>query len=85
MQRSFAVLIAVFSAAIVPAHAADPNHVHQLLQQRQCSRCDLADTDLVQADLRDADLSQASLQRANPVASTWMGPNFSRLTSVSQV
>ena len=65
MQRSLAVLIAVFSAAIVPAHAADPNHVHQLLQRRQCTRCDLADTDLVQADLRDADLSQASLQRAN--------------------
>jgi len=65
MQRSLAVLVAVISAAANPVHAADPNHVHQLLQGRTCSRCDLADADLIHADLRDADLSQASLQRAN--------------------
>ena len=37
----------------------------RLLQDRNCSGCELADTDLVHADLRDADLSNAKLMRAN--------------------
>ena len=36
-----------------------------LLQSKTCSKCKLADVDLVHADLRDADLSGAKLQRAN--------------------
>nr|WP_244279735.1 pentapeptide repeat-containing protein [Synechococcus sp. UW179A] len=37
----------------------------QVLQERSCSGCRLADADLVHADLRDADLSDAKLMRAN--------------------
>ena len=37
----------------------------QLLQDKRCPQCRLADVDLVHADLRDADLSGAELQRAN--------------------
>lgn len=51
-----------------PAGAASPSGaaaVMRLLESRRCSRCQLADADLVHADLRDADLSGAALQRAN--------------------
>ena len=37
----------------------------QLLQERRCQGCRLADVDLVHADLRDADLGEARLMRAN--------------------
>ena len=37
----------------------------ELLQQRNCPDCRLADVDLVHADLRDSDLQRAKLQRAN--------------------
>ena len=37
----------------------------QVLQQRHCPDCQLADADLVHADLRDAQLAGARLQRAN--------------------
>ena len=37
----------------------------ELLQQRNCPDCPLADIDLVYADLRDVDLQEAQLQRAN--------------------
>ena len=36
----------------------------QLLQDKRCPQCRLADVVLVHADLRDADLSGAELQRA---------------------
>ncbi|MFO7630056.1 MAG: pentapeptide repeat-containing protein [Prochlorococcaceae cyanobacterium] len=52
----------------LPAGAASPSGaaaVMRLLESRRCSRCQLADADLVHADLRDADLSGAALQRAN--------------------
>ena len=58
-------------AAVMLTHAALPLPVQAsedlivLLQSKTCSKCKLADVDLVHADLRDADLSGAKLQRAN--------------------
>ncbi len=49
----------------------------RLLQDRNCSGCKLADTDLVHADLRDADLSYAELMRANLGEATLDGANLS--------
>ena len=46
-----------------PVRAGDA--LMQLLQERQCPHCELADADLVHADLRDADLRSAKLMRAN--------------------
>ena len=37
----------------------------ELLQNKRCPQCRLADVDLVHVDLRDADLTGAELQRAN--------------------
>ena len=48
------------------AGAAQANEaLLQLLQERSCRGCRLADVDLVHADLRDADLHEARLMRAN--------------------
>lgn len=56
------ILISV-TFATNPVRADDA--LLQLLQEHQCSQCQLADADLVHADLRDADLSEARLIRAN--------------------
>ena len=57
------MLSALLSIASTQAKASDA--LIQLLQERNCSGCRLADVDLVHADLRDADLSDAKLMRAN--------------------
>ena len=57
------VMSALLSTAVTPTQASDA--LIQVLQERSCSGCRLADADLVHADLRDADLSDAKLMRAN--------------------
>ncbi|WP_413439610.1 pentapeptide repeat-containing protein [Synechococcus sp. MIT S9509] len=57
------MLSAVLGMASSQARASDA--LIQVLQERSCSGCRLADADLVHADLRDADLSDAKLMRAN--------------------
>ena len=57
------VLVALLSTGSTQAKASDA--LIQLLQERNCRGCRLADADLVHADLRDADLSEARLMRAN--------------------
>ncbi len=57
------MLSALLSMASTQARASDA--LIQVLQERSCSGCRLADADLVHADLRDADLSDAKLMRAN--------------------
>lgn len=57
------MLSALLSMAGTQAKANDA--LIQVLQERSCSGCRLADADLVHADLRDADLSDAKLMRAN--------------------
>ena len=57
------MLSALLCMASTQAKASDA--LIQLLQERNCSGCRLADVDLVHADLRDADLSDAKLMRAN--------------------
>ena len=49
----------------------------ELLQQRNCPDCRLADVDLVHADLRDADLRNAKLMRANLGQAKLDGANLS--------
>lgn len=54
------------AGAIAPAAwAADADHLQQLLQTRNCPRCDLRGAGLVYADLSGADLSGADLRGAN--------------------
>ncbi|MBE9173886.1 pentapeptide repeat-containing protein [Cyanobium sp. LEGE 06143] len=47
------------------ALAGSTDDLLQLLEQRQCPRCNLTGADLVHARLDDVDLRQARLQRAN--------------------
>jgi len=65
MRPSMALLIGVVSCNSTPALGAEAIAIQQLLEQRICPNCRLADADLVHADLRDADLSGANLRRAN--------------------
>ncbi len=57
------MLSTLMSLASTDVKASDA--LIQVLQERRCSGCQLADADLVHADLRDADLSDAKLMRAN--------------------
>ena len=57
------MLSALLNMAGTQAKSSDA--LIQVLHERSCSGCRLADADLVHADLRDADLSDAKLMRAN--------------------
>ena len=57
------MLSTLISLASTDVKASDA--LIQVLQERRCSGCQLANADLVHADLRDADLSDAKLMRAN--------------------
>ena len=63
--------------AMASSHARADDALVQLLQERSCSGCHLADVDLVHADLRDADLSDAKLMRANLGQAQLDGADFS--------
>jgi uncharacterized protein YjbI with pentapeptide repeats len=58
-------LMLVFVCWVIPAQAASPSAVTQLLETRSCVGCDLRRADLRDADLRGVNLRQANLQRAN--------------------
>ena len=62
-MRASLTLGALFSFGAGAAQANDA--LLQLLQERSCRECRLADADLVHADLRDANLRSAKLMRAN--------------------
>ena len=49
----------------LPASAADPNQVRQLLETGECSGCDLTQADLSNTHLLGADLRNANLEGAN--------------------
>ena len=59
------VLLVSALLVLASSHAKASDALIQLLQERSCRGCELADVDLVHADLRDADLSNAKLRRAN--------------------
>ena len=63
--------------AMASSHARASDALVQLLQERSCSGCHLADVDLVHADLRDSDLSDAKLMRANLGQAQLDGANLS--------
>lgn len=50
---------------ILPAQAANPDHITHLLEQRSCIDCNLQGADLSHADLRGVDLTRANLRKAN--------------------
>ena len=62
--RALLLVLAVLANA-PKASSADANDLMRVLQSGRCTKCRLADADLVHADLRDADLQGAELQRAN--------------------
>ena len=57
--------VLLFTLLFTTPLVARADDLIELLQQRNCPDCRLADVDLVHADLRDADLQRAQLQRAN--------------------
>lgn len=59
-----AVSLAVGVASLAPPVRASEALI-QLMEQKRCPNCSLADADLVHAQLSDADLRGARLQRAN--------------------
>jgi uncharacterized protein YjbI with pentapeptide repeats len=80
-----AFLMALGAAA--PAFAANPEHVQQLLQTRECMRCDLSGADLsnahlIGADLREANLVGANLQGSNLEGADLTGANLSNTVLV---
>ena len=61
--RAAASLVSVISTGL--AGIASENALLQLLEQRHCPSCNLANADLVQAELSHVDLKNALLQGAN--------------------
>ncbi len=67
-MRSQILATAAFFTTIsiaTSAHAANSEHVKQLLATKKCQNCDLSGVGLVMADLAGADLSGANLAGAN--------------------
>ena len=50
---------------VLPAHAANPDHITRLLEHRSCVGCDLQGADLKNADLRGVNLTHANLRNAD--------------------
>ena len=50
---------------MLPAQAANPEHLSRLLETRACVGCDVQGADLQGKDLRGVDLSRANLKNAN--------------------
>lgn len=50
---------------VLPAQAANPDHVAQLLEQRVCLMCDLSQAALANADLRGVNLAGSNLKEAD--------------------
>ncbi len=66
MTRSRWITLLVAGLLVgAPAVRASDEALIRLLEKRSCTRCNLADADLVHADLRDANLQGSKLQRAN--------------------
>ena len=57
--------LALSLTAVLPAIAANPDHVQRLLKTNQCPRCDLSGADLSNANLFGANLMSANLTGAN--------------------
>ena len=58
-------LLSGLAGVISPVIGGEEEHLIQLLTNRNCPACQLADVDLSHADLRDANLKGANLHRAN--------------------
>ena len=57
--------VLLFTLLFATPLVARADDLIELLQQRNCTDCRLADVDLVQADLREVDLQGAQVQHAN--------------------
>ena len=58
-------LVLLFTLLFASPLVARADDLIELLQQRNCPDCHLADVDLMHADLRDVDLQRAQLPQAN--------------------
>jgi uncharacterized protein YjbI with pentapeptide repeats len=64
------------------AQAANPNHVSQLLSDKQCNGCDLSQADLSSQDLSGVQLVGANLNGANLVGTNLSGANLTEASIV---
>lgn len=68
--------LTVVFGAIAPAHAANPDHVAQLLETKACPGCDLESADLRGANLRGSNLEGANLEGAYLMATNLRQANL---------
>lgn len=59
------VSISISFLVISPVSAANPNHIEQLLDTKQCYQCDLSGADLSGVVLNGVNLFEANLSGAN--------------------
>lgn len=64
------------------AQAANPDHVSQLLSNKQCNGCDLSQADLSGQDLSGVQLVGANLNGANLVGTNLSGANLTKASIV---
>ncbi len=76
MALAIALLLVLLSLAL-PAFAANPDHVAQLIETRSCTDCDLRDADLRGLNLSSGDLSNSDLRDANLMAVNFTQANLS--------
>lgn len=62
---SIIALTTIYLPLASPLHAEDLNHLNQLLDQKDCQKCDLSNSGLINANLVGATLQNANLTNAN--------------------
>lgn len=68
--------ISLLTVGGMPAQAANPDHVAQLLETKSCPGCDLEDADLRGVNLRDSNLEGANLKGAYLMATNLRHANL---------
>ncbi|MGK7946622.1 MAG: pentapeptide repeat-containing protein [Microcystaceae cyanobacterium] len=83
MKRQLIAILSLITPLLVASvtQAANPNHVQQLLETRECQGCDLSGADLqgehlIGVDLRDANLEGAKLDYTNLEGADLTGANL---------
>jgi uncharacterized protein YjbI with pentapeptide repeats len=83
MKRQLIAILGLVTPLLLASvtQAANPNHIQQLLETRECQGCDLSGADLqgehlIGADLRDANLEGANLGYANLEGADLTGANL---------
>lgn len=74
---TFLFLVAATAGGARETHAADQDHVKQLIETNRCERCDLSEADLHGQNLFEAKLAGANLRDANLRDATLTGADLS--------